>query len=203
MPIFLYLIATKQPFYVWVLFHMFQVDPLPTQWTLRNWNVSETRSTLAQQPMACQKAIRQPSTATTKKPHHGSHVPKNDRHGSSESIHHRSRRPPGQRDRNKVFSSPPSNKPRKVRRVPNASSIFKGASLNCNLLTRPNLLTNLTGNIMKFREDQIEFPAYIEAMFMQVFVKPQDQPYLRILWKDDHHKPVTYYYTRHIFGASK
>ena len=118
---------------------MFQVDPLPTQGTLRSWNVSETRSKLAQQPMACQKATRQPSTATTKKPHHGSHVPKNDRHGSSESIHHRSRRPPGQRDRNKVFSSPPSNKPRKVRRVPNASSIFKGASLNCNLLTRPNL----------------------------------------------------------------
>ena len=36
---------------------------------------------------------------------------------------------------------------------------------------------------------------------MQVFVKPQDQPYLRTLLKDDHRKPITYQYPRHIFGA--
>ena len=94
------------------------------------------------------------------------------------------------------------NKPGKVRRVLNASSICKGVSLNSNLLTGPDLLTNLTGIVMRFREDQIAISADIEAMFMQVFVSPEDQPYLRFLWKDNTGQPATFQYTRHIFGAT-
>ena len=47
------------------------------------------------------------------------------------------------------------NKPGKVRRVANASSIFQGQSLNSNLLKGPDLLSNLTGVIMRFRENRI------------------------------------------------
>ena len=54
---------------------------------------------------------------------------------------------------------------------------------------------------MRFREDQIVISADIEAMFMQVFVSPEDQPYLRFLWKDNIGQPATFQYTRHIFGA--
>ena len=75
------------------------------------------------------------------------------------------------------------NKPGKVRRVLNASSIYKVVSLNSNLLTGPDLITNLTGTVMRFREDE-------------------DQPYLRFLWKDNTGQPAIFQYTRHIFGAT-
>ena len=95
-----------------------------------------------------------------------------------------------------------ANKPGKLRRVLNASSIYRGTSLNSILLTGPDLLCDLTGIIMQFREDQIAFSADIEAMFMQVFVTPADQPYLRFPWKDDNQNIIIYQFTRHIFGAT-
>ena len=45
------------------------------------------------------------------------------------------------------------NKPGKVRRVSNASSVFLGQSLNSNFVTGPDLLINLTGIILRFREN--------------------------------------------------
>ena len=93
------------------------------------------------------------------------------------------------------------NKPGKVRRVANASSIFQGQSLNSNLLKGPDLLSNLTGVIMRFRENRIALCADIEQMFMQVKVDPKDRPYLRFLWNNSGHIE-TYEYTSHIFGAT-
>ena len=43
------------------------------------------------------------------------------------------------------------NKPGNVRRVANASSVFQGQSLNSNLLKGPDLLSNCTGVILRFR----------------------------------------------------
>ena len=93
------------------------------------------------------------------------------------------------------------NKPGKVRRVANASSIFRGQSLNSNLLKAPDLLGNLTRVIMRFLENQIALCADIEQMFMQVKVDPKDRPYLRFLWKNNGHKE-TYEYTSHLFSAT-
>ncbi|XP_075250799.1 uncharacterized protein LOC142343002 [Convolutriloba macropyga] len=93
------------------------------------------------------------------------------------------------------------NKPGKVRRVANAASIFQGQSLNSNLLKGPDLLSNLTGVIMRFRENRIALCADIEQMFMQVKVDPTDRPYLRFLWKKNG-RIETYEYTSHIFGAT-
>ena len=93
------------------------------------------------------------------------------------------------------------NKPGKVRRVANASSIFQGQSLNSNLLKGPDLLSNLTGVIMRFRENRIALCAVIEQMFMQVKVDPKDRPYLRFLWNNSGHIE-TYEYTGHVFGAT-
>ena len=67
------------------------------------------------------------------------------------------------------------NKPGKVRRVANASSVFQGQSLNSSLLKGPDLLSNLTGVILQFREDNIALSADIEQMFMQVKVTPEDR----------------------------
>ena len=93
------------------------------------------------------------------------------------------------------------NKPSKVHRVANASSIFQGQSLNSYLLKRRDLLSNLTGVIMRFRENRIALCADIEQMFMQVKVDPKDRPYLRFIWKNNGHIE-SYEYTSHTFGAT-
>ena len=73
------------------------------------------------------------------------------------------------------------NKPEKVRRVANAASIFKGTSLNDNLLTGPDLLTDLFELILRFHEHAIGVLADIEGMFMQIAIRPEDQSALRFL----------------------
>ena len=68
------------------------------------------------------------------------------------------------------------NEPGKVRRVSNAASVFKGNSLNSNLLTSPDLINNLVGLLLRFRENPVAISADIEAMFMQVGIIEKDQP---------------------------
>ena len=59
-------------------------------------------------------------------------------------------------------------KPDKIRRVTNAASKYKGVSLNDALLTGPDLLCNLLGLLLRFRQYKVAVTADIEAMFMQV-----------------------------------
>ena len=93
------------------------------------------------------------------------------------------------------------NKPGKIWRVTNASSIFQGQSLNSNLSKGPDLLSNLVGIILRFQESHIAISSDIEQMFMQVKVAPSDRSYLRFLW-DRNGKIEEYEYTSHIFGAT-
>ena len=93
------------------------------------------------------------------------------------------------------------NKPEKVRRVANAASVFKGTSLNDNLLTEPDLLTYLLELILRFREHAIGVLADIEGMFMQIAIRAEDQSALRFLWLEDDFVRQ-YQYTRLIFGAN-
>ena len=93
------------------------------------------------------------------------------------------------------------NKPAKIRRVTNASSVFQGQSLNSNPLKGPDLLINLTGVILRFRENNIALSADIEQMFMQVKVAPEDKKFLRFLRNNDG-RIETYEYTSRIFGAT-
>ena len=90
--------------------------------------------------------------------------------------------------------------PGKVRRVSNAASTFKGNSLNSNLLTRPDLLNNLVGFLLRFRENPVAITADIEAMFMQVGIIETDQPSRRFLWPTER-SIKQFQYTRLIFGA--
>ena len=93
------------------------------------------------------------------------------------------------------------NKPTKIRRVANAASLFKGQSLNNNLLTGPDLLAILTGILLRFRKHSIGLLADIEGMFMQVSNREEDRPALRFLWSYNG-KVHQYEYTRLIFGAT-
>ena len=93
------------------------------------------------------------------------------------------------------------NKPEKIRRVTNLFSIFQCLSLNSNLLKGPDLLSNLVGIILRFRESHIAKSADIEQMLMQVKVAPSDRSYLCFLW-DYNGKIEEYEYTSHIFDAT-
>ena len=92
------------------------------------------------------------------------------------------------------------NKPGKVGRVANAASIFKGQSLNTNLLSGPDLINNLIGILLRFREKPIAVMADIEAMFMHIAIIPDNQSCLRFLWPTDQ-TIRQYQYTRLIIGA--
>ena len=77
------------------------------------------------------------------------------------------------------------NKPEKVRRVANSSSEFQGQSLNSIFMKGPGLLSNLTGVILRFRENKIALSADIERMFMQVKIAHEDRKFLHFLWNND------------------
>ena len=82
-------------------------------------------------------------------------------------------------------------KPEKVRRVCDAAAKF------C-----PDLLNNLVGIFMRFREEKVALSGDIEAMFNQVAVPEEDQACLRFLWRQSPDLPTeVYQYVRHIFGA--
>ena len=92
------------------------------------------------------------------------------------------------------------NKPGKVRRVSNAASLFKGNSLNSNILTGPDLNNNLVGLLLRFRENPVAISADIEATFMQVGIIEKNQPSMRFLWPTNQ-SVEQFQYTRLIFGA--
>ena len=94
------------------------------------------------------------------------------------------------------------NNPGIVRRVTNTSSTYQGISLNSRLLTGPGLLCNLTGLVMRFQQGTAAVSADVEAMCMQVEMKPEDQPFLRFLWTNNGQQ-ITYQYENHDFGATK
>ena len=66
------------------------------------------------------------------------------------------------------------NKPEKEKRVENAASKFSGESLHSNLLTGHDLLNNLVGVMLKFREHPVAVLSDIEGMFMQIAVRQKD-----------------------------
>ena len=90
-----------------------------------------------------------------------------------------------------------------IRRVTNAESIYKRHSLNKALLTGPDLLCSLVGLLLRFRQFAIPFTGDIEAMFLQIAVKKEDQDALRFLWYKQYTNAETIYkYKRLIFGAT-
>ena len=89
------------------------------------------------------------------------------------------------------------NKLGKVRRISNADSTFKGNSLTSNLLTGPDLLNNLVGLLLRFREYPV---ADIEAKFTLVGIIERYQLSMSILWPVER-RTKQFQYTRLIFGT--
>ena len=66
-----------------------------------------------------------------------------------------------------------------------AAAEHDGMSLNKALLTGPDLLNNLTGIWLQFRNHKVVIAADIEAMYLQVSVPKSDAEALRFLWQED------------------
>lgn len=95
------------------------------------------------------------------------------------------------------------NKPGKIRIVFDAAAEFKGTSLNNELLTGPDLLQELPGILIRFREKLVAIAGDIDQMFLQVKIQKQDRPALSFLWRnmECNRPPDTFEMTRAIFGA--
>ncbi|XP_076660868.1 uncharacterized protein LOC143364357 [Halictus rubicundus] len=81
---------------------------------------------------------------------------------------------------------------KKIRVVFNASlGMGSGGSLNDSLLAGPKLQSDLWAVITRWRLHKVAFSADIVKMFRQILVHPEDQDWLRILWRNDPGEAVT------------
>ena len=97
------------------------------------------------------------------------------------------------------------NKPGKVRVVFDCVAMYKGMSLNSQLLQGPDLMNSLVGVLTRFRQEHVALAADIEAMFHQVRVHDEDCDALRFLWwprGDLNRQPKCYRMQVHLFGAT-
>ena len=65
-----------------------------------------------------------------------------------------------------------------------SKSKHNGVFLNDELLVGPDLLTNLSGVLLRFREELVAVAADTEAIFHQCRIIEEDQPALRYLWRN-------------------
>lgn len=70
----------------------------------------------------------------------------------------------------------------KLRVVFDCAAKSNGTPLNDKLLKRPDLMNDLLGVLLRFRQDKIAIVADIEAMFHQVRVIDSDRDAIRFLW---------------------
>ena len=76
--------------------------------------------------------------------------------------------------------------------------------LNDELLVGPDLLNNVCGVLLRFREERVPIAADIESTFHQCLIMEQDQPALRFLWRnlETNCDPDIYQMLVMIFGAA-
>ncbi|KAK7939924.1 hypothetical protein WMY93_003250 [Mugilogobius chulae] len=92
----------------------------------------------------------------------------------------------------------------KDRIVFNCSFTFQNNSLNEHLLPGPTLGSTLLGVLLRFREYPIAVSSDIKGMFHQVRLLPEDQPFLRFIWRDMNRsvKPDIYQW-QHVLDHSR
>ncbi len=95
-------------------------------------------------------------------------------------------------------------KKKTIKAVFDCSAVFKGVSLNSQLLQGPNLTNRLLGVLTRFRQEHVTLLADFQAMFHQVKVSQKNVDFLRFLWwpnGDSTQSLKEYRMKFHIFGA--
>lgn len=80
--------------------------------------------------------------------------------------------------------------PPKFRNVYDASSKYHKKSLNDLLLKGPDLLINLVKPLLHMRMNRIAFTADVQHMFHRIHINLRDQQCQRVLFREDHSKPM-------------
>ena len=96
-------------------------------------------------------------------------------------------------------------KPNKVRVVFDCAAKYRGLSLNDALMQGPDLVNNLAGVLLRFRQERIAITADIESMFHQVRVDTKHIHALRFLWWPGGNlslDPEPHQMLVHLFGAT-
>ncbi|XP_077971393.1 uncharacterized protein LOC120335312 [Styela clava] len=93
----------------------------------------------------------------------------------------------------------------KFRVVFDCSAECGGTSLNKNLLSGPDLNTNLVSILLRFREEAVAFICDVREMYLRVILDSRDRDAMRFLWypNDDlGKKPIDLRMCSHVFGAT-
>ncbi len=98
------------------------------------------------------------------------------------------------------------DKPEKCRRVLDAKAKCgrnRGIAFNDMVHTGPNLLNNIPGVLIRFREGRVAVNADVKEMYSQIRVQKEDQNMQAMLWKEGPEQPEEVYVNQvHIFGAA-
>lgn len=96
----------------------------------------------------------------------------------------------------------PEKKSTPVRIVFNSSSMFQGHQLNEYWMKGPDLLNNLFGVVLRFREREVALVGDISKMYHRILISEHDQHVHRFLWRnlDTHREPDVYVKTVLTFG---
>lgn len=91
----------------------------------------------------------------------------------------------------------------KLRVVFNCSLKCNDVSLNDRLLQGPDLINNLYGVLLRFREEMIGVVGDIRSMFYRVKVPKRHRDFLRFFWFDSERRSIVAYRLKvHVFGAT-
>ena len=93
----------------------------------------------------------------------------------------------------------------KTRMVFDASFSYRGVSLNDALLQGPNLINEMSGVFLRFRESPVAFSCDIQDMFYNFRVPANQRDKLRFYWFDDndpHKEIVSFRAKTHLFGLT-
>ena len=96
----------------------------------------------------------------------------------------------------------PEKKSTPVRIVFNSSSVYQGHALNDYWLKGPDLLNNLFGVILRFREKEVAVMGDISKMYHRIRIPEEDQHVHRFLWRnlETEREPDVYVKTVLTFG---
>ena len=98
----------------------------------------------------------------------------------------------------------PEKSTTKTRIVFDASAKYNGISLNDIVLQGPKLQNDLFAVLLRFRRNPVALMCDIKEMYLQIKLKPEDQPYHRFLWRnlETDRGPDVFEFDRVVFGVN-